>query len=295
MSDLQAAPETAGPDDDAIDEALARAVLYHAVTLGLRPPARESARAPFDSAAPQTLRAAATLLDAHAPSGEALFPAVETFCARAPSPADRGTAHARLFGHSRGLVCPFETEYGAEGAFRQPQELADIAGTYLAFGLRPPEGGDERVDHAACECEFMDFLARKEAFGLGSLRTSGDQEGARELLATVRGAARGFLREHLGRFGRAFARHLISEDADGFHGALGAVLFRFLTQECQRFGLPPGPPSLELRPPVPDDTPMACGRPDPPSQSDGAQGGTTGFTPGVPDDELIQIQRRPRP
>jgi hypothetical protein len=119
----------------------------------------------------------------------------------------------------------------------------------------------------------MDFLGRKEAFGLGSLRTSEDQEEAREWLATVQGAARGFVREHLGRFGRAFASLLMKEDADGFHGALGAVLFRFLTQECQRFGLPPGPPSLELRPPMPDDTPMACGRSDP----------------------LIQIQRRPRP
>jgi TorA maturation chaperone TorD len=275
VSDLQAARETAGPDDAAIDEALARAVLYHALTLGLRPPAPELSCAPFDSGAPETLRAAATLLDAHAPFGEALLPAVETFCDRAASPSDRLAAHARLFGHSRGLVCPFETEYGGQdGAFRQPQELADIAGTYLAFGLEPPGGGDERVDHAACECEFMDFLARKEAFGLGSLRTSGDQERARELLATVRGAARGFLREHLGRFGRAFASRLIGEDAGGFHGALGALLFRFLAQECQRFGLPPGPPSLELRPPLPDDTPMACGR---------------------TDDEPIQIQGRPRP
>jgi len=271
MSDPQ---ETAGPDDSAIDVALARSVLYRAITLGLRPAVRDSAIAPFDSAASRTLRVAATLLDSHARSGEGLLPAVETFCALAPSAAERGTAHARLFGHSRGLVCPFETEYGAEGAFRQPQELADIAGTYLAFGLGSPEGGDERVDHVACECEFMDFLGRKEAFGLGALHTSGDQAVAREQLATVQGAARGFLREHLGRFGRAFASLLIKEDTGGFHGALGALLFRFLTQECQRFGLPPGPPSLELRPPVPDDTPMACGR---------------------PADDLIQIQRRPRP
>jgi len=108
----------------------------------------------------------------------------------------------------------------------------------------------------------MDFLARKEAFALGSLDTSEDQEGAKGGLATVQGAARGFLRDHLGRFGRAFASLLMKEDADGFHGALGAVLFRFLTEECRRFGLPPGPPSLELRAPVPDDTPMACGRAD---------------------------------
>ena len=273
MSDFPIAAEAARLDA-AIDLALARSVLYRTVSFGLRPPAEDATRSLLSPAGQSAMRAAAALLDAHASSGGALLPAVETFCARAASAADRVVAHARLFGHSRGLVCPFETEYGGEGAFRQPQELADIAGTYLAFGLKPPEGGDERVDHAACECEFMDFLARKEAHALGSLPASEDQEEAREALATVQGAARGFLREHLGRFGRAFASRLVMEDADGFHGALGALLFRFLTQECQRFGLPPGPPSLELRPPVLDDAPMACGR---------------------PDDELIQIQRRPRP
>ena len=208
--------------------------------------------------------------------GEALLPAVEALCARA---ASAGRSHRRPTpGSSATAVAssaPSRPSTAPDGAFRQPQELADIAGTYLAFGLRPPEGGDERVDHAACECEFMDFLARKEAFALGCpAQRAEDEAEAAEWLATVQGAARGFLREHLGRFGRAFASLLIKEDADGFHGALGAVLFRFLTQECQRFGLPPGPPTLELRPPVPDDTPMACGR---------------------PEDELIQIQRRPRP
>ena len=260
--------------DAAIDEALARSVLYHALALGLRPPGEGTAGSPGSPTVGSAIREAAMFLDARGSSGEALAPAVEMFCGRAASPADRLLTHARLFGHSRGLVCPFETEYGAEGVFRQPQELADIAGSYLAFGLEPLEGGDERVDHVACECEFMDFLARKQAFALGSLDTSEDQEEAKGRLATVQGAARGFLRDHLGRFGRAFASRLIQEDKDGFHGALGAVLFRFLTQECRRLGLSPGPASLELRPPVPDDTPMACGR---------------------PDDELIQIQRRPRP
>jgi TorA maturation chaperone TorD len=171
-------------------------------------------------------------------------------------------------------VCPFETEYGPDGAFRQPQELADIAGYYLAFGLRPSEGADERVDHAACECEFMEFLARKEAFALGSGQAASDEPESAEWLDTIQGAARRFLREHLGRFGRAFASLLMKEDTDGFHGALGAVLFRFLGKECQRFGLPAGPATLELRAPLADDTPMACGR---------------------PETELIQIQRRPRP
>lgn len=246
-----------------IDEALARSVLYHAVAVGLRPPAAPPADA-LDPAGQEAVREAATLLDTQVGSGDPLLPTVDALCDRAAGPAaDRLSAHARLFGHSRGLVCPFETEYGGEGAFRQPHELADIAGSYLAFGLKPHAGCDERVDHAACECEFMDFLARKEAFALASLSTVGEAEPLHEQLETLQAAARGFLRDHLGRFGRAFASRLVAEDPGGFHGALGALLFRFLTHECRRYELPPGPPSLELRPPAPDDTPMACGRPEP--------------------------------
>lgn len=247
--------------DAAIDEALARGVVYHALTLGLRPPA---GGAPCRLASPDgraALREAAAFLDARGSSGESLRPAVERLCDRAGGAADRLAAHARLFGHSRGLVSPFETEYGPGDAFRQPQELADIAGTYLAFGLEPAPGADERVDHAACECEFMGFLARKEGFALVSFGTDEGSGDAGERFATVR-AARGFLRDHLGRFGRAFATFLMKEDPEGFHGALGVVLFRFLTEECRRFDLPAGPPSLELRALLPDDTPMACGRTD---------------------------------
>ncbi len=248
--------------DGAVDEALARSVVYHAIALALRPAAEGATRDLVGPAGRVAVREAATLLDARGSSAGALRPAAERLGDRAGGAAERRDAHARLFGHSRGLVCPFETEYGAGDAFRQPQELADIAGTYLAFGLEPAPGADERVDHAACECEFMGFLARKEAFVLSSVGTSDEPGEVGEGLATVRRAARGFLRDHVGRFGRTFASLLMKEDPDGFHGALGAVLFRFLTEECRRVGLPPGPPCLELRPPVPDDTPMACGRAD---------------------------------
>jgi TorA maturation chaperone TorD len=253
----------------AIDDALARSVLYHTITVGLRAPSA-ALDIVFDPTGLETIREAAAWLDART-AGEAVLPAVAALEDRTRSAEDRLVTHDRLFGHSRGLVCPFETEYGPQGAYRQPQELADIAGTYLAFGLRPAPGGDERVDHVACECEFMDFLSRKEAFARGTLRGSEEREEAKEWLASVRSAARGFLRDHLGRFGRAFASLLTREDPDGFQGAVGAVLFRFLTQEHARFGLPPGPPSLELRPPLPDDAPTACGR---------------------PEDQRIQIQRR---
>ena len=41
-----------------------------------------------------------------------------------------------LFGHTaRGEITPYETEYGNEALFQQPQELGDLMGFYRAFGL----------------------------------------------------------------------------------------------------------------------------------------------------------------
>jgi TorA maturation chaperone TorD len=173
----------------------------------------------------------------------------------------------RLFGHTtRGAICACETEYGADNSYHQPQQLADIAGYYLAFGLQAATAADVRADHIACECEFLDFMCRKEAF---LLATGADDE----TLEVTRQAARTFLRDHLGRFGRAFATRVRVEDPDGFFGMLGVTLFELLDEECIRLGITAGPVDLAVRPDVPDEAPMACGN---------------GRLP-----ELIQIQRRP--
>jgi TorA maturation chaperone TorD len=246
----------------AADEALARSVIYHALALGLRSPLGGNPDALGSPRSRAALLEAARLLDGSRREAEPLLPAVERLIRRSvPSGGKLVSAHARLFGHAGGGVCPFETEYGPAGAYHQPQELADIAGCYLAFGLRPDARIDERVDHVACECEFMDFLARKEAFLLAGAPGSGrfSEAEREETLEAVRGAARSFLRDHLGRFGRAFAATLAKEGAGGFFGGLGDVLFRFLGLECERFAVAPGPPTLRLRPPVPDNVPTACG------------------------------------
>ena len=239
--------------DAALDQALARAVLYQALGASLRRPQAEERQRLFSPAGRHALGGAAAELDADPSPVEPLRPLVEEWAARGaggrePSRED----HDRLFGHSRGLVCAFETEYGPEGGFEQPQALADIAGSYRAFGLEIRGGQDERVDHAACECEFLSFLARKEVYTLGVGPLASELE-------VVRSAERGFLREHLGRFGRAFASRLLQEDPAGFFGATGAVLFAFLAWDCRRFGVTPGLPVLKLRPPNLDDAPLACG------------------------------------
>jgi hypothetical protein len=103
-------PAAAARVDAAIDVALARSVLYRALTLGLRPPGSDERTSAFSPAGEAALRNAATLLDAGGSPGEALLPAVEDLCRRAVSPAEHLAAHARLFGHSRGPSV-LETEH----------------------------------------------------------------------------------------------------------------------------------------------------------------------------------------
>jgi TorA maturation chaperone TorD len=237
----------------ALDGALARGVLYETLALGFATPSADSgARI---AAGSEALRGAAALLDAERGQAPPLLPAADAFLALA---GDAGpTRHGRVFGHSAGPASPFETEYGAQNDFRQTQDLADLAGTYRAFGLGVAGGGDGRVDHVACECEFMGFLARKEAF-LRASAVKGDAETEEDLLATRRAAA-GFLRDHLARFGRAFAARVAAEDRSGPYGALGELLVRVLAFECGRLGVPEGPPTLELRVHAEDEMPIGCG------------------------------------
>jgi TorA maturation chaperone TorD len=177
--------------------------------------------------------------------------------------------YVRVFGHTtRGLVCPCETEYGDERAFQQPQQLADISGYYLAFGLTPPAASDLRQDHVACECEFMGFLSLKEARFMADSQQTAE---VTETLLVTRNAMRTFLRDHLAHFGRAFASRLAGEENRGYYSAWGALFARFLDCECERAGITGGPAELAVRTGLTDDAPMACGTAD----------------------ELIQIQRRP--
>ena len=150
----------------------------------------------------------------------------------------------------RGAAPPYETEYGANALFLQPQEMSDIGGFMAAFGLTVDPLGHERVDHVSCECEFLRFLCQKEAYALDA----GDGETLRE----TRKAEKLFLKHHLGRFGPAFGRRVAREDREGFYGSLGELCAVFIEAECRRAGVPAGPEHIPLRSAEPDDVPMAC-------------------------------------
>lgn len=236
---------------DDIDRSLARAVLARALKDGLGFPLHRTLHA-FSSEGKEALRRAASPVPEDGTPGAALAEAAERLCALpALSPDGLRDEYESLFGHAlRGRVCPYETEYAGGAPFQHAQELADIAGFYLAFGLEPAESSGERPDHAACEFEFLEFLSMKEAWAL-------EMKDA-EMLEVTRRAARDFLRDHLGRFGVAFGLSLGREGGDGFYGRLGALCAAFLRAECGRLGISTGPELLALRPEAEVPVPMAC-------------------------------------
>lgn len=248
--------------ENGIDLALARAVIYRTLAVGLLRPTDANLARLRSGAAKEALKEAAQLLDRTRHPTMLLLPAVALMLRHDDlSATDLDAGYTRLFGHTaRGLVCPCETEYGPEGSFQQPQQLADLAGYYRAFGLRMRPESDQRVDHVACECEFMEVLCCKEAFSGERLRDGREADSRdEETLRQTRLAEASFLREHLGRFGRAFGHQLVQEDEDGLFGRVGHVLLRFLDLECELLDVEVGPSTLSVRAGQEDHAPMACG------------------------------------
>lgn len=236
------------PADDEICLLLARAVVYEALAEGFAPPTELTLKRIVSPGGAAAIAKAASLID---PTGSG---GIINALRRIPSGisllelCDR---YGALFGHTaRGEVPPYETEYGEDDIFRQPNELADAAGFYRAFGLPADGARHARFDHISLECEFMSWLCLKQGYAA--------EHADAAMLGEVRKARRLFLRDHLGRFAPAFGRLLARADAGGFYGALGATLERFVVVECACENVSAGPEYLKLRNPVELEVPMAC-------------------------------------
>jgi TorA maturation chaperone TorD len=234
-----------------IDPAYSRAALYSALALGFQEPDEQIlSRLLTEESRCALISAALTLYPKGAPD---LVSAIESLpLAEQTSAVALAAKHRVLFGHTaRGGVPPYETEYGNEALFQQPQELGDLMGFYHAFGLKPKAELHERPDHVSYECEFLLFLALKEAFAL--------EQNDREMLDATRRAEKLFLRDHLGRFFSTFAARLGREDLAGFYGKLAELGRAFIAAECAHFQVASGPANLGLRPADDSRVPMACG------------------------------------
>ena len=243
---MSARPATPTPSD----EALGRSALWEALALGFRRPTAETVARLASGDGAGALAEAAAIADDGRP---ACAPAARALGSDPPPTlADLQAAYDRLFGHTaRGAVPPYETEYGEDSQFQPQREMSDLVAFLRAFGLVLRPDARERPDHAACECEFMLVLARKEAWALEAAEAA--------MLEDTRRAARLFLRDHLGRWAPAFGRTLAREDPEGFYGALGRLCAAVVEAECRRAGVAAGPALLRLRSTETADVPMGCG------------------------------------
>ena len=234
---------------------LCRAMLYQTLSLGFLFPSDKTLSRLRATGAGDILSEAAAALD---PENEYRLPTLAAAVAQSQDLHDHDVLTNNftvLFGHTaRGVVPPYETEYGKDAPFLQPQELSDIGGFFGAFGLAHDAACRERVDHISCECEFMSFLCVKETYAF--------EEGDEETLEETRNAQRLFLRDHLGRFAATFGRKLAREDPLGFYGRLGNLCVSFMLAECTRLNMPEALDNLPLRPPATDGAPTVCGTAD---------------------------------
>lgn len=129
--------------------------------------------------------------------------------------------------------CPrFEAAYTVDDALFQTGGLADLAGFYRAFGVELA-ASPMRLDDVSIELEFMGFLCRKQAYAREHL--------SQARVAEARKAQRLFGRNHLWRWGPAFAQAVIGHCAPGgFYWTAASALEAWLKAEAVFLRLPVG-------------------------------------------------------
>jgi TorA maturation chaperone TorD len=172
-------------------------------------------------------------------------------------PEARAAGHRRLFGHTVAHGCPpYETEYGGRHVFGQAQDLADIAGYYAAFGLGPAPQG-ERVDHLACELEFLAILAIKEAAAAAAQQA--------DRVELCRAAEASFLRDHLGRWLPALSGTAQHQAPGSGHAVLLGLAARLVERRAAELGVRVDRLGPDARRPIedePDGFQFECGAAD---------------------------------
>ena len=220
-----------------IEESLARTALWGALAEAFRRPGDQ----PFESVAELPGAARALGLDAR------------DFVAALHEEKDLKAAYDAIFGHVVRGPCPaYEGEYGEPKGHRFAHEIGDVTGFYNAFGLGPSRGHPDRADHVSVECEFMAFLALKEA-------CAADAHGL-DKADLCRDASRKFLEQHLGRFGRALAAR-VRRSGTPFYAAAARLLDAAILSDAGRLGAAAGPADLPLREDAgtTDDACVRCG------------------------------------
>jgi TorA maturation chaperone TorD len=217
---------------------LARRACYRLISLALADPRSGTFEELADPISrPPMLVAAEILRDKGAARGNTLtlgerpladLDPAKIFSCLPQSAQELNELYEANFGLLGGSKCPpYETEYvPSKFTFQRSNMLADIAGFYNAFGLRPSSSSPDRPDHVVLECEFMAQLLQ--------LQCKAVEERSPESAAHARiceSAQRRFLKEHLTWWLPAFAMLLAQQAEGSLYEAVAHFVAAFIASE----------------------------------------------------------------
>ena len=121
----------------------------------------------------------------------------------------------------RGACPPYETSYNPERSFSKTNDLADIAGFYMAFGIKQK---NETPDHIISELEFMGLLCLKEA-----LAVANSLEDEAKICFEARKI---FLSEHLGNWISKYNIRMRKEARLGIYPSIADLVYALVTLDA---------------------------------------------------------------
>ncbi|MFN8576387.1 MAG: molecular chaperone TorD family protein [Candidatus Sericytochromatia bacterium] len=137
-----------------------------------------------------------------------------------------------IFDRAKSENSLYETEYGRERVMSKPNELADLAGFYRAFGLSNDSNDiiSEMVDHVSVELEFYSYMILKENY----LESEMDFDG-KEI---VYEGKKKFLEDHLGRFVESISKRPgVSENT--YYSLVFNWVSELVNKECIELNIKP--------------------------------------------------------
>jgi len=125
---------------------------------------------------------------------------------------------------------PYEMYYSGSQIWQQTQDLADISGTYKAFGIEMEEDSTtSRWDHVAVELEFLHFLTYKLAYAIEN--HSEEEQGS-----CISGKKK-FLYAHIGRWIKAFSTSVVKKTPEEFYRQAATLASLFIHIEMVKLSV----------------------------------------------------------
>ena len=125
---------------------------------------------------------------------------------------------------------PYEMYYSGSQIWQQTQDLADISGTYKAYGIEIEEDSTTtRWDHVGVQLEFLHFLTYKLAYAI--------ENHSEEKQESCISGKKKFLYAHIGRWIKAFSTSVVKKTPEEFYRQAATLASLFIHIEMVKLSV----------------------------------------------------------